>query len=119
MKPDYKNWMPKGMILSFLAGAAAALALCFACEGLLKAGTLKSVLVVAFAALAVAFFGLTIWSVMMYRAFDYNGNRKLSKQVIDGVATRVQLPEGGWCLDIKTPTLIQYNNSSVAYRQAG
>ena len=27
MKPDYKNWMPKGMLISILAGAAAALVL--------------------------------------------------------------------------------------------
>ena len=102
MKPDYKNWMPKGMIWSFLAGAVAALALglVVACTGLLGAGTLKTVLAVAFAVLAVVFCALTIWSVMMYRAFDYNGKRKLSKQIIDGVAARVKLPAGGRCLDV-------------------
>ena len=68
MKPDYKNWMPKGMILSFLAGAVAALALCLvvASTGLLEAGTLKTALAVIFAVLAVVFCGLTIWSVMGY-----------------------------------------------------
>ena len=100
MKPDYKNWMPKGMVLSFLAGAAASLALCLVCAGLLKAGTLKAVLVVAFAVLAIVLCGLTIWSVMMYRAFDYNGRRKLSKQIINGVAAHVKLPAGGRCLDV-------------------
>ena len=102
MKPDYRNWMPKGMIWSFLAGTAAALALLLvvACTGLLAAGTLKTVLTVAFAVLAVVFCGLTIWSVMMYRAFDYNGRRKLSKQIISGVAARVTLPKGGRCLDV-------------------
>ena len=47
MKPDYKNWMPKGMVYSFLfaalgCGAAAA------ASGLLLAGTLKTVLLIAF-----------------------------------------------------------------------
>lgn len=102
MKPDYKNWMPKGMVLSFLAGAAASLAFCLivVCTGLLEAGALKTALTVAFAALAAVFCGLTIWAFMMYRAFDYNGKRKLSKQIIDGVAARVKLPEGGKCLDV-------------------
>jgi len=36
----------------------------------------------------------------MYRAFDYNGKRKMSKQIIDGIAEYVDLPEGGKCLDV-------------------
>ena len=54
MKPDYKNWMPKGMILGFLGGAAAALVLClfFGYSGLPAGGAMKTVLTVAFAALA-------------------------------------------------------------------
>ena len=48
MKPDYKNWMPKGMVLGFLAGALAflALVLIFGCTPLLAPGTLKTVLTV-------------------------------------------------------------------------
>ena len=37
---------------------------------------------------------------MLYRAFDYNGKRKLSKQIIEGIAEYVDLPEGGRCLDV-------------------
>ena len=102
MKPDYKNWMPKGMILSFAAGAALSLFLCllFSRTGLLSAGTLKTVLTILFAALAVFFCGVTIWSILLYRAFDYNGSRQMSRQIIEGVAAYVQLPEGGKCLDV-------------------
>ncbi len=101
MKPDYKNWMPKGMILSFAAGAAASLLLCllFACTGWLS-GTWQTVLTVLSAVLAAVFCGLTIWSVLMYRAFDYNGKRQMSRQIIEGVAAYIKLPQGGRCLDV-------------------
>ena len=101
MKPDYKNWMPKGMILSFATGAAASLLLCllFACTGWVS-GTWQTVLTALFAVLAVIFCGLTIWSVLMYRAFDYNGKRQMSRQIIEGVAAYIKLPQGGKCLDV-------------------
>ena len=102
MRPDYKNWMPKGMIYAFLGAAVAALALCLVigCTGLLAAGTLKTILTVVFAILAVIFCGLTVWSVLMYRAFSYNGRRRMSAQIIEGTAARVKLPAGGKCLDV-------------------
>ena len=99
MKPDYKNWMPKGMVYSFLFAAlgcgAAALAV-----RLLPAGTLRTVLTILLVALAVIFCGMTVWAVLMYRAFDYNGKRQMSQQIIEGVAAQVKLPEGGKCLDV-------------------
>ena len=101
MKPDYKNWMPKGMMLSFAAGAIASLLLCllFACTGWVS-GPWQTVLTVLFAVLAAVFCGLTIWSVLMYRAFDYNGKRQMSRQIIEGVAAYIKLPQGGKCLDV-------------------
>ena len=36
----------------------------------------------------------------MYRAFDYNGKRKLSEQIIDGIAEYVKIPDGGTGLDV-------------------
>ena len=102
MKPDYKNWMPRGMIRSFFAGFAAALVLCiiFGCTGLLPAGTLKIVLTIVLAVLALVFLCITIWAYMMYRAFDNNGKRKMQKQIIEGVASYVTLPDGAKCLDV-------------------
>ena len=119
MKPDYKNWMPKGMVYAFgavtlVCGIAV---ICF--QLLLPAGTLRTVLTIAFAVLAVVFCGLTVWSVLMYRAFDYNGKRQMARQIIEGTAACVKLPEGGKVLDIKTPRLIQFNDLPVAYPQAG
>ena len=100
MKPDYKNWMPKGMIYAFgFAMLVCCIAvLCF--QLLLPAGTLRTVLTIVFAVLAVAFCGLTVWAVLMYRAFDYNGKRQMARQIIEGTAAYVKLPQGGKCLDV-------------------
>ena len=99
MKPDYKNWMPKGMVYGFLfaflgCGTAAA------ASSLFLDGTLKTVLTIAFAAITVIFCALTIWSVCMYHAFDYHGTRQMSRQIIEGTAEYVKLPQGGKCLDV-------------------
>ena len=99
MKPDYKNWMPKGMIYSFLF-AALGCGIAAVCFRLLPDSTLKTVLTIAFAVLAVVFCGLTVWSILMYRAFDYNGKRQMSRQIIVGTAEYVKLPTGGKCLDV-------------------
>ena len=44
MKPNYKNWIPKGMILGALGGAAASLVLflVFGLSGLLAVGTARA-----------------------------------------------------------------------------
>ena len=100
MKPDYKNWMQKGMIYAFLAaflGCAAVLAI-FSLT--LTEGTLKTILTVVFAVLTLLFCVLTKWSILMYRAFDYNGKRQMAKQIIEGTAAYVNLPDGGKCLDV-------------------
>ena len=99
MKPDYKNWMPKGMIYSFLGGAIGCAAVAIILSLLLK-GTLKTVLVIAFAVLAVVFCGMTVWAVLMHRAFSYDGKRQMSRQIIEGTAAHVKLPAGGRCLDV-------------------
>ena len=102
MRPDYKNWMPKGMIFSFAAGAGASALLCLmlVCTGWLAGGAMKTVLIVIFGVLTMIFCGLTIWSALMYRAFDYKGKRQMSRQIIEGVAAYVKLPAGGKCLDV-------------------
>ena len=100
MKPDYKNWMPKGMICGFLfafLGCGIALAV-FSLA--LTEDTLRTALAAVFAVLTLLFCALTIWSILMYRAFDYNGKRQMARQIIDGTAAYVNLPAGGKCLDV-------------------
>lgn len=36
----------------------------------------------------------------MYRAFSYDGKRKLSKEIINGLAEYVKVPENGCVLDV-------------------
>ena len=102
MKPNYKNWMPKGMILGTLGDALACLLLflIFGVSGLLAAGTLKIVLKIVFLVLAIVLALVTLWMWLLHRAFSYNGKRQMSKQIIDGVAAYVNLPEGGKGLDV-------------------
>ncbi|MBR0381265.1 MAG: class I SAM-dependent methyltransferase [Eubacterium sp.] len=102
MKPDYKNWMPKGIIAGFLAGTLAFLLLA-AISGFapfLAAGALKTTLTILFLLAALIFCGLTAWSFMMYRAFDYSGKRQMSRQIIEGIASYVTLPAGRKILDV-------------------
>ncbi len=99
MKPDYKNWMPKGMVYAFLftfLGCTVAVA----AFQLLPGGTLRTVLTIAFGVISVIFCGLSIWAISMYRAFDYNGKRQMARQIIEGTASCVNLPEGGKVLDV-------------------
>ncbi|MCR4964112.1 MAG: class I SAM-dependent methyltransferase [Bacteroidales bacterium] len=102
MKPNYKNWVPVGMILEFLGGAVLCLILfyVFGVSNVLSAGILKTILKIVFLVAAIICFIVAIWSYLMYRAFSYDGKRQLSKQVIEGVAEYVTLPDGGKGLDV-------------------
>ena len=100
MKPDYKNWMPKGMVLTAAAVTAVFLLLfiVFGLTGLLS-GTLKTVLFVVFLLGTAVSLAVTVWMLLMYRAFSYNGKRLMSRQIIQGIAEQVRLPAGK-CLDV-------------------
>jgi ubiquinone/menaquinone biosynthesis C-methylase UbiE len=102
MRADYKNWVPKGMVCGFIAGT-----------GVLVTGFVISMIltrnagaplriglntVLGLAALACAM-GAT-WSVLAYNKFSYNGKRQMSKQIIDGTAKYVNIPDGGIGLDV-------------------
>ena len=101
MKPDYKNWMPKGMVFSGL-GITALLLILFVVFGLtgITKGTLKTILFIIF--LIASFVGVcvSVWMILMYRAFSYHGKRQMSKQIIEGIAEYVKLPDGGAGLDV-------------------
>ena len=99
--PDYKNWVPDLMVNGLVAGSAAGVGLtllavcghglqgksCLAAGTVLGAGT---VLLTAAAG----------WSIAARNAFSYEGERKLSKQIIEGTAAYVTLPKGGKGLDV-------------------
>ena len=102
MKPDYKNWIPRGMLFSLIAGTVLSLALLlvFGVFGVCVSGKLRVVLGVVFGIAFVVCAKYTQWCVNAYRSFSYDGERKLSKQIIDGTAEHITLPEGGVGLDI-------------------
>ncbi|MBR6410220.1 MAG: methyltransferase domain-containing protein [Clostridia bacterium] len=101
MKPDYKNWMPKGMVLSALIAAAVFLLL-FVVFGLtgIVSGTLKTVLFTVFLIGTCIGLCVSVWMVLMYRAFSYRGKRQMSRKIIEGVAGYIRIPEGGRGLDV-------------------
>ena len=102
MKPDYKNWIPKEMLFLLIAGTVLSLTLLlvFGVFGLGVSGKLRVVLGVVFGVAFVVCAKYTQWCVYAYRSFSYDGERKLSKQIIDGTAEHITLPEGGVGLDI-------------------
>ena len=97
MKPDYKNWIPKGMLVSLIVGTVLSLALLlvFGVFGVCVSGKLRVVLGVVFGIAFVVCAKYTQWCVYAYRSFSYDGERELSKQIIDGTAEHITLPEGG------------------------
>lgn len=102
MKPDYKNWIPKGMLFSLIAGTVLSLVLLlvFGVFGIGVSGKLRVVLGVVFGIASVVCAKYTQWCVYAYRSFSYDGERKISKQIIDGTAEQITLPDGGVGLDI-------------------
>ena len=94
MSADYKNWVPKGMV----AALAAMTVFLFLLFCLLLRFSLLFALAAFIASAAVLIFFL--WSVMAYRAFSYNGNRQLSREIINGIASYVSLPAGSRILDV-------------------
>ena len=102
MKPDYKNWIPRGMLFSLIAGTVLSLALLLILGvfGIGVSGKLRIALGVVFGIAFVVCAKYTEWCVHAYRSFSYDGERKLSKQIIEGTARYVPLPEGGIGLDV-------------------
>ena len=101
MKPDYKNWMPKGMVLSGFAATAVFLILfiVFGLTGIVS-GTLKTVLFIVFLAGTIIGLCVSVWMILLYRAFSYNGKRQMSRKIIEGIAGYVKLPDDGKGLDV-------------------
>lgn len=102
MLPDYKNWVPLGMVMSLAVGTLVcfAMLLILGMMGLRVSGSARVVLLIVFLlgfCFCAAFFFLSIhWR----REFSYTGKRQLSRQIIEGVASHVKLPPGGVGLDV-------------------
>ncbi len=101
-KPDYANWMPKEMVAGAAAGTGLLLAANIAAH--IKCGKNSSAAGKALcAALTLGTLGcgaFAAYCCAAARAFSYDGKRKLSKQIIEGIADYVTIPEGGTGLDV-------------------
>ncbi len=102
MKPNYKNWVPKILIVSMLIATALSLAafVVFGVCGLWVTKAWRIVLGILFAVVALACGKMLQWSITAYRAFSYEGKRQLSRQIVEGTAKYITLPNGGTGLDV-------------------
>lgn len=100
MKADYKNWVPKTM-LYLLDGSALIFYMITICSRLfLGVGIIKDILPCIFLLIALLLTIVLVWMVRMYQAFSYNGHRKLSRDIIEGLTRYVTVPKGGLVLDV-------------------
>ena len=102
MKPNYKNWVPKILIVGMGLATALSIAalIVFGICGLWVTGTWRIILGVLFAVATIGCGKTLQWSITAYRAFSYDGKRQLSRKIIEGTAEYITLPEGGIGLDI-------------------
>ncbi len=100
MSANYKNWVPNEMITALTAGTA-----------ILGAGTaalmcakmnpkLKKAVVGTVGAGTLIGGAMTAWSIYAHDKFSYNGKRQLSKEIVEGTAKYVTLPQDGVGLDV-------------------
>ncbi|MBQ9227954.1 MAG: class I SAM-dependent methyltransferase [Eubacterium sp.] len=99
MKPDYKNWIPKWMLIAYPAGALLLLILMIVFAAVLS-GAAKVIVTIIFALALAACLIAGGWSFFAYNRFSYSGKHKLSKRIVEGVAEYVTVPDGGKCLDV-------------------
>ena len=98
--PDYKNWIPAGMTVSLVSASAGLAAGALGAAVYEKEQNLPKGLKYVLAAGAAGMGAAALWSMMASAAFSYKGRRKLSEQVINGIAEYIDLPENGVGLDV-------------------
>lgn len=99
-QPNYKNWVPAGMTAGLVSAAAGLTAGAVSAAVLDKKHKIPLAVKGALCAGAVGTGMAAAWSVIASRAFSYAGKRQLSRQVVEGIAEYVELPENGVGLDI-------------------
>lgn len=101
MKVDYKNWVPKNMIVISIIGSI----ICFGISTITFFGKffnvkLKIIVGGIFLLIFLAAGYMAVWSILAYKAFSYNGKRQLSRRIVDGTAEYIKLKSGQKCLDV-------------------
>ncbi|MBQ5312275.1 MAG: methyltransferase domain-containing protein [Oscillospiraceae bacterium] len=99
---DYKNWMPMSAVKT-LAGTTALLTAGTAAvsyigrkedKPLIKAGA------AVLGACTLACTAATAWTIYAHANYSYNGKRRLSAEIIEGISEYVDIPSGGIALDV-------------------
>ena len=100
MSANYKNWVPNGMITALTAetailGAGTAALVCANMNPKLKMAVVGTT-----GAGTLVCGAMAAWSIYAHGKFSYGGKRKLSKEIVEGTAKYVTLPEEGIGLDV-------------------
>ena len=99
---QYKNWVPTGMVnsLCIATGALAAGSAFVTAAARRKPTFVRSAASFLLGAGTAAVGIAAIWSIYAREQFSYNGDRKLSRQIVEGTAKFVDIPDGGVGLDV-------------------
>lgn len=94
-RPDYKNWTPTYMILLFSALSV------FSIVGVVVS-LMKGIPAVPFLCGVLGFLFVVYDCILIswHRAFSWNGKRQMARQIIDGTASYVRIPDHGVGLDV-------------------
>lgn len=101
MKPNYKNWVPKGMVAGVLSSTVVSgiLFVFFTVTNFLT-GTAKTIARISSGVIFVISAIYSVFCVNLYRTFSYDGKKQLSRRIIDKISDYVVIPENGTGLDI-------------------
>ena len=101
-KPDYKNWVPEGMVRGAYAGSAGCFALSALCAGqdFIRNKKLKPVVCGGLFLAGAGAGASAFWLHCLHRAFACDGKRQMARQIIEGTAEYVMIPDGGTGLDV-------------------
>ncbi len=101
MKPDYKNWMPKGMLYSMFIVSISFILLGIS-FGIVGVFICKYSWIIFGLLLFLGFIGLFLSYkfLIMYKAFDYNGDYHLMKTVAEGTVKYVNIKDNDKGLDV-------------------
>ena len=99
---DYRNWVPAGMInsLCIVTGALAVGSALVTAASRRKPTFARSAASAVLGAGTAAVGLAAIWSIFAHERFSYKGERKLSRQIVEGIAKFVDIPDGGTALDV-------------------
>ena len=102
IKADYKNWMPKRLLVAKICETLVSLILfvIFGASDLVLQGRPRLICGIILGLVCLILLFLTVWLSILYKSFDYKGKRKLAKVIIEGTAGYVKIQDGGVGLDV-------------------